>query len=338
MASLPDTPGGLESALAQAFPPAAWRDLTVLLATSGGPDSVAMTRAVAAAQQPGAGRILLAHFNHRLRGPESDGDERFVVELGDSLGFETIVGRATVEANATASLQEERCRNERYRFFEQAARQAGARYLLTAHTADDQVETVLHRILRGTGLAGLAGIPSQRRLSEATTVVRPLLSIGRGQVLEYLAALGQPYRVDATNELAVATRNRLRGELLPALERDYNPQAKEAIRQLAQQAGEAREVIEALVEPLVDTQVSFVSTAECVVHCEDLTTTHPYLAREILIAAWRRQGWPEQSMGADQWRQLAAMLAPGGERKRVFPGGIVVERVGPTLRLCRSAR
>ncbi len=110
----------------------------------------------------------------------------------------------------------------------------------------------LHRMVRGTGLAGLAGIPTTRRLSQLTTIVRPLLSVRRSRVRDYLADLHQPYREDSSNRLLTFTRNRIRHGLLPQLASDYNPQVSQALIRLGQLAREAQEVITTLVNSLVE--------------------------------------------------------------------------------------
>src|SRR5207237_1638397 len=111
----------------------------------------------------------------------------------------------------------------RYRWLAETAREVGARWVATGHTADDQAETVLHRLLRGTGLQGLRGIAARRDLEPGVGVVRPLLQTTRGEVIAYLDGLGHPYRVDATNSDLSYTRNRIRAELLPLLAARYNP-------------------------------------------------------------------------------------------------------------------
>src|SRR5262245_36914671 len=182
--------------LAADWPPETWRDVTVLVAVSGGADSVALARALYQLRAPGEGRLVLAHYNHRLRGAESDGDQAFVEELGRQLAMPVAIGRQDGEkerarAGETESAKsEEALREVRYQFLVRTANETGTRYVATAHTADDQVETVLHNILRGTGLAGLAGIPRVRPLAGAATLIRPLLSVTRAEVIDYLASLG----------------------------------------------------------------------------------------------------------------------------------------------------
>src|SRR5262245_19042753 len=226
--------------LAAAWPVERWRDVTILAAVSGGADSVALARGLQSLAGGGESRLILAHFNHPLRGAAPDADEQFVRDLAAQLHLQLIAGNAASDLSASGSGEgiEGAARQARYDFLSDAAAQCGARYLATAHTADDQVETVLFNALRGTGLTGLAGIPRLRRLSEATTVVRPLLDVTRAEILDYLQSIVQSYRDDSSNRLEDYTRNRIRLQLLPQLERDYNPRVREALLRIAQIAAQ----------------------------------------------------------------------------------------------------
>ncbi len=206
--------------------------MTVLLAVSGGADSVALLRAMAALKTRGAGRLCVAHFNHQLR-DGADEDERFVVDLCQRFDLVCETGRHDVEQSATLSGEgiEETARRVRYAFLSETAGRLGARFVATAHTADDQAETILHRIVRGTGIVGLAGM-SRSRPFGPVTLLRPLLSIRRHELLEYLSDLGQPFREDPSNADRRFTRNRIRHELLPLLAKQYNSSVVEAVLRL----------------------------------------------------------------------------------------------------------
>jgi tRNA(Ile)-lysidine synthase len=346
----------LEAKLAAAWPPEAWRDVTVLLAVSGGPDSVALLRAMPALQQAaGEGRIVAAHLNHQLRPGEADADEAFVADLCRRLGVACELGRARLESAKPPAPQaggdgiEAAARQARYEFLEQAAARAGARYVVTAHTADDQAETILHHIIRGTGIAGLAGMARTRPLGPAT-LIRPLLGFRRAELLAYLGDLGQPYRDDSSNRDTRFTRNRIRHELLPWLAEEFNSGVVEALLRLGSLAGQAQEVIDGLAGELADKHVREESPSEvfikavgrsgapCLTPSSDLHL-HPYLYRELLMEIWRRQGWPMQAMGFAQWDLLEQMLTcpergrAGRSAKQTFPGGISAERVESGLRL-----
>jgi tRNA(Ile)-lysidine synthase len=193
-----------------------------VVAVSGGPDSVALLRSLLLeTDRP----LVVAHLNHQLRGEDSDGDEEFVrclceqwVTIGANLVCRT--ERCDVRGLAGGDNLESTGRRLRYQWFAQVARESGASWVATGHTADDQVETVLHRLVRGTGLRGLTGIRRRRDLESGILLVRPLLTVRRTDVLAFLGELGQRYRDDASNLDPRFTRNRLRHELLPLLARE----------------------------------------------------------------------------------------------------------------------
>lgn len=322
----------LEKKLRIAWPTECWADVSVLVAVSGGADSVALLRALAALKHGGTGRLLVAHFNHQLRGQESDADEQFVSCLAEELGLRFDCGRlepATIEACSDGI--EEAARSQRYRFLTNTAETLGARYVACAHTADDQIETILHRIIRGTGVAGLAGIPRSRLLSPAVTLIRPLLEVRRAELIDYLASLGQSYHEDSSNLDRRFTRNRIRHDLLPHLAEHYNPAVGEALRRLGRLAGESQSVIDELVRAMMDDD-TIPAAGDATLVRRDKTQGQPeYLLRELLMAVWQSRGWPLQSMGFEEWDSLVQMLRswPGSEGtepgKRTFPGQIEAE-------------
>ncbi len=223
------------------FPPDSWRETHVLLAVSGGADSVAMLAAMGQLKREvgGTGELRVGHVHHGLRGQAADDDEQFVRQLCEQFQLPLDVGHSDVPALAKLAGDglEAAARDARYDFLLKTAQKHGARYVATAHTADDQAETILHRILRGSGVAGLAGIPRARRLSESVTLIRPLLAVRRADVLSYLNEQGLDFREDASNRETTLTRNRIRHELLPHLRENYNPAVTDALLRLGALAG-----------------------------------------------------------------------------------------------------
>ena len=343
-----------EQRLALAWPPERWLDSGVLVAFSGGADSTALVTALAvlaktqvqrchqsdatdAAREP----IVAAHFNHRLRGAESDADARHCVETSQRIGVPCVVGEgdAATLAGEQGDGLEAAAREERYRFLETTAARLGLRYLATAHTLDDQAETVLQRMLRGTGPAGLAGIPRVRSAADGTIgLVRPLLGFRRGEVLEYVDECGLPYQTDASNADVRFTRNRIRHELLPQLVRDYNPQLVESLGRLATQADELREIVAGLVAPLAERAVVREDAASCELDCRALREVPRHLVREVLIAVWRRRAWPEQAMGFAEWDRLAAAVQDNDATTTfMLPGTVRAQKKGASLTLTRPS-
>lgn len=317
-------PPSLVRQLAESWPPAGWRDCHVLVALSGGADSVALLRGLLdlAGQTPGAGGVLAAHFNHRLRPGEADDDAVWVSRLCAELGVRLTLGRADEPGSLDSEAE---AREARYAFLAQTAESAGARYVATAHTADDQVETVLMRVLRGSGIAGLAGIPFARPLTPAVTLVRPLLSTRREVVESYLASLAQPFRTDSTNFRSQFTRNWIRRELLPLVRERLPGDVDAAVLRLAQQAGEWSAALDELVEGL--TADGMETTSEQIVLDRRTLASQPAIVvQEACRRAWREAGWPEQAMGMEAWRRLAAAIAADEFAAFLLPGSVEVRQ------------
>lgn len=220
----------------------------VLVGVSGGADSVALLHLLVGLKD--ARRIWLGvvHVDHQLR-PESAEDAAFVQQLAERFDVPAVVIRRNVRAEvARRKLSlEEGARHVRYEAFQEAARMHSATRLALAHTADDQAETVLMRLLRGSGLTGLCAIPMSRPLGECT-IIRPLLGIWRKDLVEYLQAHRLAFRQDATNDDPRFVRNRIRHGLLPLLERAYNPQIKPLLSQLAEQCRTDLEFLQAAAQ------------------------------------------------------------------------------------------
>jgi tRNA(Ile)-lysidine synthase len=328
-----------EQRLAASFPYSQWAEAGVLVAFSAGPDSTALLAALATFRPTDAtGKLVAAHFNHRLRGAESDADEAQAVASAERLRVECVVGRgdAATAADERGDGIEEAARDQRYRFLTETAMRLGLRYIATAHTLDDQAETVLHRLLRGTGLGGLAGIPRVRALAGGTiSLIRPLLKFRRSEVLEYLRECDLPYRVDASNNDVRFTRNRLRHALLPQLACDYNPRIVEALARLADQADAHRRLSETLLEPLVDRALMRNDRNGVEIECRAFQQSSREQVREAIVVLWRQCDLPEQAMGFDEWNRLTDLAVDATPRTTDFPGAIRARKQGTSLMLTR---
>ena len=204
----------------------------VLVAVSGGADSVALLHCLRGLAQRWDLRLTLAHLNHRLRGPESEEDEAFVRNLGDKLGIRVVSERWERPAKGNV---EESARRARYGFLRRSARAEGATKIALGHTRDDQAETVLLRLLRGSGFLGLGGIyPVVDDL-----LIRPLIEVTRREIEKYLLHRGIPWRSDSSNDDLHFLRNRVRHQLLPLL-RDRYSLGIEGV--LVREAGLARDI------------------------------------------------------------------------------------------------
>ncbi len=204
----------------------------VAVAVSGGPDSVALLWALMELRSELGLLLSVVHVNHGLRGAESDADEAFTRELARSLELECVVESARLgEGGENLEQAGRRCRLQ---LFRRLIAEQRADKVATGHTLTDQAETVLFRFLRGAGTAGLAGI---HPVLEGC-IIRPLIDVERAEVLDYLRASGRPWREDSTNRSLDLARNRLRHELLPQLEREWNPSICTALAQVADWARE----------------------------------------------------------------------------------------------------
>jgi tRNA(Ile)-lysidine synthase len=296
----------------------------IVVAVSGGPDSVALLRALRDAR--GSGPLTAAHLNHQLRGPESDADDAFVRELCQRLSIDCRIHRLDVRAAADVAKDnlEAVARRLRYDWLAQTAHEVGAAWVATGHTANDQAETVLHRLLRGTGLKGLRAIAARRELTAGVCLVRPLLAVTRAEVIAYLNELGQEYRQDSSNRDPARTRNRIRSQLLPLLMAEYNPRiisvlarlAGQAEEAFAGQASEARVLLAAAELPRAAEVLVFDAAS--------LAAAPRALLREMFRLVWEREGWPMAAMGFEAWERVAE-VALGETAAAEFPGGVRVQ-------------
>ena len=214
-------------------------------AVSGGADSVALLFLLLELRERLGIVLSVVHFNHKLRGKASEADERFVAKLAAQHGLPFHVERADVRARARrekANL-EDTARRARYGFFARLVGEGHLTRVAVAHTADDQAETVLAHILRGTGLTGLGGIHPV-----AKHIVRPLLELRRWALRAFLRSRKQTWREDATNRDTARLRARIRTELLPVLEKRFQPAAVEHLANLAELAREDEAFLKRLTE------------------------------------------------------------------------------------------
>lgn len=340
-----DTVGRLPERVAESLRSLPHIERGLVVAVSGGPDSVALLRAALAVRESvRVGPIVLAHLNHQLRGTESDADEAFIEELHARLATSTtnlLLRHDRIDvaaaAQATGENLEATARRIRYRWLAEVARAQGMRWVATGHTADDQAETLIHRLLRGAGLQGLRGIAARRELEPGVHLVRPLLSVTRGEVLEYLQSLNQESRHDSTNDDLRLTRNRIRWELLPLLAKQYNPGIVEVLCRLAEQADAAFSEQESATEELLRKAERPRAGDLFVFDRAVLAGAMRHLVRSVFRRLWQREGWPVDSMNYAAWDRVTrlafgeekALDLPGGIRARLKDGVVQISRVVP---------
>ncbi|MGI9429096.1 MAG: tRNA lysidine(34) synthetase TilS [Bythopirellula sp.] len=321
---------------AGAWLPRGWQELNLAVALSGGADSMALLRVFHhfKEQLAGAGQLLALHVNHQLRGSESAADAQWCQQQCDLLGvpLEVVVCDTAQFAAESGESLEASARAQRYQLLKEIAEQAGVRYLATGHTRDDQVETVLFRIVRGTGLRGLVGIPPLRALTSSLTLIRPLLGTSREQIIRYLARLGQGYRTDSSNVDSRFTRNRLRHDLLPLLREQYNSEFDGALLRIAEQAGAAQEYIEAHAQSILATADVTLQPQAVSLLRKACAGQPPLIVAEALRITWRKAGLAEQAMTFEWWRRLGELVQrPDDGEILNLPGNVRASIAGDRL-------
>ncbi|MCM2373494.1 tRNA lysidine(34) synthetase TilS [Aporhodopirellula aestuarii] len=316
-------------------------DVGVIVGCSGGADSVALVRLIVERYRERFGDnrahsppLRIGHFNHRLRADQSDADEQFVVELADTLGVPVDVGRSSDPSSPDA---EAGLRQDRRDFFLKTAAATGCRYVALAHTADDQAETILHHLLRGTGSAGMKGMQSARPLGSDFVIRRPLLKVRREDIRTALRQIGQAWREDASNSQTRYTRNWIRHEAMPLLRQRF-PKADEAIVRAAENQTQLDGMVSRLARQWIDAFVidppdamedgreeNFrsevwirrpVASRPGVEQMPHSTWPHSSeLANEVPIITAACQivfaelGWPRRDMNRNHWMRLAEAIA-----------------------------
>ncbi len=306
----------------------------VLVAVSGGPDSVALLHALWSLRDDLGISLSVAHLNHSFRGADSDADAQYVRELAGSLGLAAAIETVDVpEIQRTLHMSaEEAARMVRYDFLERTASGVGANNIALGHTADDQVETVLLNLIRGAGLDGLSGMPPVRG-----KFVRPLINIRRSQVEEYNDAHGLHPRTDVTNLQPIYTRNRVRLELLPTLRAEYNPKIDAAILRLAELVRDDSAYLSKETDQIVE-KITIVREQGAVsIDAHALLDCPLAIRRRAIRSSVETVRGNLINIGFIHIDELLRLLDSGTDFKYELPGGTYVERIGKTLDL-RSER
>ncbi|QDU09724.1 tRNA lysidine(34) synthetase TilS [Gimesia aquarii] len=310
-----------------ASPPTSILENRILIAVSGGADSVALMQALHQLSNSSyTASLTVAHFNHGLRGNRSDTDAKWLKTECERLAIPFVYEKQELSRLQQESGEglEELCRKVRYDFLVRMAQENQCTRIAIAHTCDDQAETVLHHIIRGTGISGLKGIPRIRHLQKGIFLIRPLLEISRGEILNYLKICSQEFRQDETNSDVKFTRNRIRHELLPFLKKELNSNVIQALNRLSHQADE--------VSTLIDEQAEQILTAATLdknqeiwrLDCDVFKNTPDYIIRQCFLKIWQRMDWPRKRMGFDHWQRLLKLSR--SDQKLNLPDGINAER------------
>jgi len=328
----------IEQAILDLWPMELWQESTIVIAASGGADSTALVEALFRIR-PDPVRLIVAHYNHALRGEESDADQAFVESQAARLGIACIIKRAN--QTDVSNRSENHLRKLRHQFLKEVAASHHARWIAMAHQADDQLETFLHHLLRGSGPSGLSGIPTIRPIDSVTSIVRPLLGVHRREILDYLSKRNQTFRVDSSNGSSDYTRNRIRNELLPSL-RTFAQSESVDVRLL-----HARELIaeqHAVFRSLADrwlakigyaSEETFDASTGNATHAKPFSVPIPMcrnepwpIVREAFVMIWHRMNWPLREMSHKHWRKMERLVELASQtthpKQLELPGQITV--------------
>jgi tRNA(Ile)-lysidine synthase len=315
-----------------AWPLEQWRELTVAIGVSGGCDSMVLAHAVAELSQHRPGRTVVAHFNHGVRECAAS-DAAFVKAWADSMGWTCMVGQRPLPSGELPATDEQRLRRARFAFFRSVVAKSGARFLALAHHRDDQCETILHQLLRGTGTAGAAGMAWARPLNEQSLVVRPLLGLSREQLRAAARARGIQWREDESNRGLKPHRNWIRHRLLPMIRERY-PAAESALIAFAEQARELHEQTEVAAEMVALRATKQTEDGGLWLSTKDLKNESDGVLVALLRQQWSHRGWSWQAVDRRHLYQLLRMIREGNPQSWNLPNQLVAvaELSGLTVR------
>jgi tRNA(Ile)-lysidine synthase len=298
-----------------------------VIAVSGGPDSLCLLDVFLLLSRKYRFDLHVAHVNYRLRGIASDRDETLVRERSALYGLPCTVFHPNKPVRGNL---EEMLREQRYAFFERLRKRLGYDLVAVAHNEDDQAETLLLRLLRGSGLRGLSAMRARNE-----RIIRPLLATSREDILHYLAERGLSYREDESNTDRQFLRNRIRHELIPLLERDFQPQAKKVLARTAATLAEEFALLENTSPATL--QVEYLSNAALFSRAEAVALPAAILVRELreLFRVFSPGKSPEKG-SIDEW--VKALRSEKKKSQLVKARGLKLERKGDRVTLLKSDR
>jgi len=309
---------------------------SVLIAVSGGPDSIFLMHALSALKNKlKLKSIAVCSLDHGLRGKASKDDSAFVGRAAGKLGMKFFhkaidLGKAPGRGIST----EEAAREERYKFFKEAAELSGSGVVATGHTLDDQAETVVMRFVKGAALKGIVGIAPVRPFG-GLKVIRPLIEIEKREILGYLKDSGIKYRIDKTNLEPVYFRNVVRSEILPFLER-YNPRLKRSLFNLAEHLREDFNFIEDAKSRLTGFPGG-IGASRVEIKLKDIAVQPGALQKEIMRDLMEDAGGEVKRLSFRHWKELEALIRTRDKGSSVdLPGGVRVTRTAESVVFSRN--
>jgi tRNA(Ile)-lysidine synthase len=296
------------------------RGAKIVVGVSGGPDSVCLLDALCKLKEKYDLHLIVAHVNYGLRGKYSDLDERLARNLAEkySLPIEFLKVRK-------AEKSEEKLRKIRYDYFEKVSKKYKADAIAVGHNLNDQAETVLMRLLRGTGLKGLGAIKFKNN-----NIIRPLLNIPRKEIIAYLRSNKTPYRIDKSNLSADFTRNKIRNILLPQLEKEYNPNIQETLYKFSTSAADDYEFISRYAKEWIE--------ANKILKVSSLNNLHSSIRREALRQTIEKYSPNLREIESSHIDEILKILKSNkGKRQQIILKGLKIERIGDKLIIGKQA-
>jgi len=303
----------------------------VLAAVSGGPDSVFLLQVLAGLKRKlKLGEITVCNLDHQLRGKESEEDSSFVKSLTGRMGLRYAHKKADIGKIKSKEIStEETARSVRYKFFSECARKFGSNVIATGHTLDDQAETVIMRLIKGSSLKGIVGV-APVRTHGPYRIIRPLIELEKKEIVACLRAAGAKYRVDSSNSGNLYFRNTVRNEILPFLER-YNPRLKRVLFTLADHLREDFDFIER--EKLVAGSAAARDGAKGqTIELKDIIVQPKAIQKEILRDMLEKSGGSVKKLSFKHWKDMEALIRRKPKGSSVhLPGGVEIKRTENSL-------
>lgn len=297
----------------------------IVVAVSGGPDSIALLSVLHALKQDYSLDLMAAHLNHCIRGDAALHEAEFVKDISMKLGIPFQYGESDVpglQKNSGRSL-EETARTERYKFLREVARECGAQKIALGHHRNDQVETVIMHILRGSGIRGLRGmLPIRDNL-----FIRPLLEIGRNEILAWLRDIQMPFMTDASNYDGTYLRNRIRHELIPLLVNGYHSKVEEAVIRLADTARKEDDYLSDVVKECMISWNQWPVGNEVSIRLPELSRLHEAVQNRIFLVIMNAMSGAGECTAQVHIKAIHGLVSSGKSEGYInLPGGMIAGR------------
>lgn len=309
----------------------------ILVGVSGGPDSVTLLCALCAVKKEYLLDILVAHLDHKFRGEESDADREFCESLAKKYNLEIVSEQIDVPkiAKEKGISPEEAARFERYDFFKRVAREKDIKKIAIGHTMDDQAETVLMRLIRGAGMLGLGGMSPVKDM-QGFKIIRPLIEVSRKEIEAFISWNGLRFRQDSSNEKNIFTRNRIRREIIPILEKDFNANIKGVLVNMAENLRIENEFLSRYAKRKFKS-VSRVKQDEILIDTRRLKKQPEAIRKRILRAALEELKGDLRRLTYQHWREIEELIDNRPVNSKVdLPAGISITKDRNSLILKRT--